>query len=118
MSVFEVESFFVAEGKEKEFEVEMRRWLQWVNDHRELFVEWKSVRYFQKHIAADDSGRYLVIWEYENYTDFEVYKAKRKDYKGPYEEYKKNDPYYKGVFDHSRMGYEFWRDQERDLWIE
>jgi hypothetical protein len=118
MSVFEVESWLVAEGKDKEHEEEMRRWLKWVKDHRELFPEWKSLRYFYKHIAGNDSGRYLVIWEYESYSDFEAYKTRRKDYEGPYAEYKENDPYYKGVFIHSRMGYEFWRDMERELWIE
>ncbi len=39
-------------------------------------------------------------------------------YEGPYKEYKENDPYYKGVFIHSRMRMEFWKDRERDLWIE
>lgn len=118
MAVFEVESFLPAEGKEGEMEEAMQRWLKWVHDHRELFPEWKSVRYFQKHVAGDDSNRYLVMWEYESYAAFEAYKARRKDYDGPYAEYKENDPYYKDVFIHSRMGYEFWRDKERELWIE
>jgi len=29
-----------------------------------------------------------------------------------------DDPYYKGVFIHSRMRMEFWKDLERHLWIE
>ena len=56
--------------------------------------------------------------QYESLTAFESYKARRKDYEGPYAEYKANDPYYKGVFDHSRMKMEFWNDVDRDLWIE
>lgn len=118
MAVFEVESWLVREGKEQEHDVEMRRWLTWVKDHRDLFPEWKSVRYFEKHIAAEDSGRHIVIWEYESLAAYEAYKARRKDYEGPYKEYKENDPYYKGLFIHSRMGLEFWKDRERDLWIE
>ena len=118
MSVFEVESWLVAEGKDEEHDVEMRRWLTWVNEHRDLFKEWKSVRYFVKHIAADDSNRHFIMWEYDSYADFEAYKARRKDYEGPYKEYKENDPYYKGVFIHSRMKVEFWKDLERELWIE
>ena len=45
MAVFEVESWLVAEGKDKEHEEEMRRWLKWVNEHRELFPSgfWESV---------------------------------------------------------------------------
>jgi hypothetical protein len=118
MAVFEVESWLVAEGKDHEHEVEMRRWLSWVKEHPDLFPEWKSVRYFAKHVAGDDSGRHLVMWEYESLAAYEAYKARRKDYEGPYKEYKENDPYYKGVFIHSRMRMEFWRDRERDLWIE
>ena len=68
--------------------------------------------------AGEESGRHLVMWEYESLTAFESYKARRKDYEGPYAEYKVNDPYYKGVFDHSRMKMEFWNDIDRDLWIE
>jgi hypothetical protein len=118
MAVFEVESWYVAEGKAKEHEEEMRRWLKWVNEHRELFREWKSVRYFVKNVAGEESGRHFVMWEYDSLADFEAYKKRRGDYQGPYEEYKKNDPYYKDVFIHSRMKVEFWRDLERDLWIE
>jgi len=118
MAIFEVESWLVAEGKDEEHEKEMRRWLKWVNDHRELFGEWKSVRYFSKHVAGKESGRRLVMWEYESLSDYEAYKTRRANYEGPYKEYKENDPYYKGVFIHSRMEVEFWKDVERDLWIE
>jgi len=118
MSVFEMESWFVAEGKEEEHKKAMRGWLKWVNDHRELFQEWKSVRYFSKYVAGEESGRHFIIWEYDSLADFEAYKKRRKDYTGPYEEYKKNDPYYLGVFNHTGMKMEFWEDMERDLWIE
>ena len=118
MAVFEVESWNIAEGKEKEHKEAMRKWLKWVNEHRELFKEWKSVRYFVKTIAGEESGRHFVIWEYESLSDYEAYKKRRNGYKGPYEEYKKNDPYYKDVFIHSGMKVEVWEDLERDLWIE
>ena len=118
MAIFEVESWLVVPGKEKEHEEAMRDWLSWVATHRALFKEWKSVRYFTKYVAGDESGRYLVLWEYESLTDYEAYKKKRANYEGPYADYKKNDPYYKGVFIHDRMTMEFWKDVERDLWIE
>lgn len=82
MAVFEMESWFVAEGKEKEHEKEMRRWLEWVTEHRELFSEWKSVRYFVKTVAGEESGRHFVIWEYDSLADFEAYKKRRADYTG------------------------------------
>jgi hypothetical protein len=118
MAIFEVESWLVVEGKEEEHRSAMRQWLAWVRDHRELFQEWKSVRYFNKYVSGEQSGRHVVLWEYENLAAFESYKKKRADYQGPYKEYKENDPYYKGVFIHDRMTMEFWQDVERDLWIE
>ncbi len=118
MAVFEVESWYIAEGKEEEHDEAMRDWLQWVNNHRELFQEWKSVRYLEKSIAGEDSGRLFVIWEYDSMSDFEAYKKRRGDYTGPYEEYKEHDPYYKGVFIHSSMTVEFWAEKERELWME
>jgi hypothetical protein len=118
MAVFEVESWLVKEGKEEDHEKAMRQWFKWVGEHRELFKEWKSVRYFEKTVAGEESGRHLIIWEYESLADFEAYKKRRADYKGVYEEYKKNDPYHMGVFEHSRMEVEFWKDLERDFWID
>ena len=113
-----MESWYIAEGKEKEHKDAMRVWFIWINDHRELFKEWKSVRYFTKYIAGEESERHFIIWEYESLADFEAYKERRKDYEGPYAEYKKVDPYHKNVFNHSGMKVEVWKDLERDLWIE
>ncbi len=118
MTIFEVETWKVKPGRETVHEEALRNWLKWVSEHRELFPEWLSVRYFVKTIAGEESERHLVIWEYESLAKFEEYKARRGDYGGEYEEYKKNDPYYHGVFNHSTMKVEVWKDLERDLWIE
>ena len=118
MAVFEVESWKISEGKEEKHKKALRQWLKWVGDQRELFKEWKSVRYFVKKIAGEETGRHFIMWEYDSLADYEAYKKRRADYKGPYEEYKKNDPYYMGLFIHSDMRMEFWEDRERDLWIE
>ena len=118
MAVFEAESWLVAEGKAAEHEEAMRRWLRWVNGHRELFGEWRSVRYFVKTVAGEESGRHFVVWEYDSLTALEAYKKRRTGYEGPYEEYKRNDPYYTDVFNHATMKIELWQDQDRDLWIE
>ena len=96
MAIFEAESWFIAEGKHKEHDEEMHRWFKWVNEHQALFPEWKSVRYFDKHAAGDDSGRRMIIWEYDSFTDYEKYKTRRKDYEGPYKEYKETTPITKG----------------------
>ena len=118
MAIFEMESWYVAEGKSEQHKMALQGWLKWVNDHRELFPEWKSVRYFYKKVAGEESDRHFIIWEYDSFADFEKYKKRRGDYKGSYEEYKKHDPYYMGVFEHKGMKIEFWEDLERDLWIE
>ncbi len=118
MSIFEVESWQVAEGKSEAHEKAMREWLKWVNEHRELFPEWKSVRYFSKYIAGDETGRHFIVWEYESLASFETYKQRRANYQGPYAEYKKVDPYYMDVFIHSTMKNELWKSLEEDLWEE
>jgi hypothetical protein len=118
MAIFEMESWRVAEGKEEQHTQAMRQWLRWVREHRDLFREWKSVRYFVKTIAGEESDRHFIMWEYESLADFEAYKKRRGDYQGPYAEYKKNDPYYMGVFSHADMKVEVWKDVERDFWIE
>jgi len=118
MAVFEVESWLVAEGKENEHQKALHGWLKWVKEHRELFKEWKSVRYFYKKVAGEGSNRHFIMWEYDSLADYEAYKKRRKDYSGPYEEYKKVDPYYMGVFNHNGMTLEFWEDRERELWVE
>ena len=118
MAVFEVESWLVAGGKEKEHAEALRIWFAWINDHRKLFKEWKSVRYFSKYIAGEQTERHVMIWEYDSLAAFEAYKKRRADYPGPYAEYKQVDPYHKGVFDHSGLRVEVWHDHNRDLWLE
>ncbi len=88
----------------------MRQWLQWVNDHREFFREWKSVQYYIKKVSGEETRRQFLIWEYDNLTEYEAYKKRRSEYKRPYAEFKQNDPYHMGVFPHSNMRVEFWED--------
>ena len=118
MPIYEVETWKVNPGREKEHEAALKNWLKWVNEHRELFPEWKSVRYMQKYIAGEETDRHMMIWEYDSLATFEQYKERRKDYAGPYEDYKRVDPYYMNVFDHTSMKIEVWKPLNRDLWIE
>jgi len=66
MAVFEVERWLIAEGKEKEHDTEMRRWLTWVKGHRELFHEFRSLQ------------------------------KETRRHQGSYREYKENDPTIRG----------------------
>jgi hypothetical protein len=118
MAIYEMESWKVKPGKEHEHEVAMRNWMAWVKEHKDLFPEWKSLRYITKYIAGEETERHVMIWEYDSLASFEEYKARRKDYDGPYADYKKVDPYYMDVFDHTSMKVEVWKPQDRDLWIE
>ena len=118
MNIFEVETWKVKPGREKQHEKALRNWLKWVKEHKKLFPEWKSLRYYTKYVAGEETERHVTIWEYESLADFEAYKERRKDYQGAYADYKKVDPYYMDVFDHTSMKVEIWKPLERDLWIE
>jgi hypothetical protein len=118
MSIFEVETWRVIPGKEKEHEEALRVWMTWVREHKMYFPEWKTLRYFVKYIAGEETDRHIMIWEYESLADYEKYKNRRADYEGPYAEYQKVDPYHKGVFDKICMSVEVWKENDRDLWIE
>ncbi len=118
MPIFEVETWRVKPGREREHEEALRTWLRWVGEHRELFPEWLSLRYFVKHIAGAETDRHMMVWEYESLAAFEAYKERRGDYSGPYAEYRKVDPYHMDLFDHLTMSVEVWKDVDRDLWIE
>jgi hypothetical protein len=118
MPIFEVETWRVIPGKEYEHEEALRVWMTWVREHKELFPEWRSLRYFVKYIAGEETDRHMMVWEYESLADYEKYKARRANYEGPYADYKKVDPYHMGLFDKSTMSVEVWKDNDRDLWIE
>lgn len=70
------------------------------------------------NIDMPESERHFIIWEYDSLADSKNPQKRRGDYKGPYVEFKKNDPYYMGVFDHSSMRIEVWKEIDRNLWIE
>lgn len=118
MNIFEVETWKVKPGREKQHEKALGNWLKWVKEHKELFPEWKSLRYYTKYVAGEETERHVMIWEYESLADFEAYKERRKDYQGAYADYKKVDPYYMDVFEHTSMKVEIWKPLERNLWIE
>ena len=117
MSIYEVESWFALQGKEDEHDAAMKDFLAWVKAHRDLFKEWKSLRYYVKEIAGASSGRHFIVWEYEDLAGFEAYKKRRGEYSGAYAEYKKHDPYHLGVMDHRDMEVEIWYEENRDLWL-
>lgn len=120
MSFTEVEIWRVAADVPLEKHDEsIRQWMDWVQDNQvELFPEWKSVRYYAEidHDDRTPTGRYVMLFEFYDMAGRDAYKERRKDWSGPYADYKKVDPYQ--FFDHSSVTLDFWESREEDRWLD
>lgn len=118
MSFIEVETWKLRAGTEAEHEVLIRRWFAYLRDHHaELFAEWKSTRHFHE-VDADGTptGRYVMLFEFYSREGHHAYKERRKDWSGPYAEYKTVDPYH--LFDTESVTVTYWEPQEQALWFD
>ncbi|MBB5959736.1 hypothetical protein FHS29_006357 [Saccharothrix tamanrassetensis] len=117
-SIIEVESWNIREGVDpREYHEGMRTWFRWVADRRaELFPEWKAASYYHEVDPATltPTGRYTLLFEYHSEAERRAYKERRKDWSGPYAEYKKVDPY-EPFLDNVTL--DFWEPIERGLWL-
>lgn len=119
MSFFEVETWKPKVGCEKDHDDMVRQWFVYVKAHHdEMFPEWKSARYFREvdRNTGEPTGRYMMIFEYHTHEGFLAYKDRRKDWSGPYAEYKKVDPYQ--FFDLETVMVTHWEPQEEDWWLD
>jgi hypothetical protein len=118
VSFIEVESWEIAAGKQSEHDEMIRRWFRYVQEHHpEMFAEWKSARYYRQiDKEGRPTGRYVMLFEFYSVEGHHAYKARRKDWSGPYADYKKVDPY--ELFDHSSVKMEYWEPQETALWFD
>lgn len=119
MSLFEVETWRPKAGYEKEHDDMVRRWFAYVEAHHdEMFPEWKSARCFREveKDTGEPTGRYMMIFEYHTHKGFLAYKDRRKDWSGPYAEYKKVDPYQ--FFDLETVTVTHWEPREKGLWLD
>jgi hypothetical protein len=118
MSFLEVESWTIKEGNEEAHHEMIRAWFRYVQEHHaDMFAEWKSARYYREMTRQGEPlGRYIMLFEFHTHEGFLAYKTRRKDWSGPYADYKKVDPYQ--FFDLSTVTEEFWAPQETDLWFE
>lgn len=118
MSFFEVETWIPKTGYQEQHDEMIRRWFAFLEKHqKELFPEWKSARYFQdvdRH-TGEPTGRYVMIFEYVSHAGFLAYKERRKDWSGPYAEYKKVDPYQ--FFELETVTETYWIPSEEHLWL-
>ncbi len=118
MSFIEFETWEIKEGNEAAHDEMIRRWFQYVKEHHaELFQEWKSARYYrQVDRDGEPGGRYIMLFEFHTREGHHAYKERRKDWSGPYAEYKTVDPYQ--FFDLESVTTDYWEPQEEGLWFE
>jgi hypothetical protein len=118
MSFIEFESWEIAEGNEDAHHQIIRDWFAYVRTHHaDLFAEWKSTRYYRQ-IRPDGqpTGRYVMLFEYHTLKGRDAYKERRKNWDGPYTDYKQLDPYH--LFLPESVRVEYWEPQEQWLWFE
>ena len=117
-SFIEFETWRIKPEYQTQHDDMIRQWFNFVATHQEeLFPEWKSIRYFhQVDRDGNATGIYIMLFEFHSLEGHHAYKERRKDWSGPYAEYKKVDPYQ--FFDLDTVTTEYWRPLERELWSE
>jgi hypothetical protein len=118
MSFIEYETWRAKPEYAVEHDVMIRRWFAYLSRHRaELFPEWISARYYrQTDRDGAPTGVYIMLFEYASVAAHHAYKERRKDWSGPYAEYKQVDPYQ--YFEQESVRVEFWEPRETDLWFD
>ena len=117
MSFIEVESWEIKQGHEEEHHAVIRDWFSYLRTHHDdLFKEWKSARYYrQVDRSGQPTGRYIMTFEFYTVAGHDAYKERRKDWSGPYEDYKRVDPYEHFNIDSVRI--EYWEPLEQGRWF-
>ncbi len=118
MSIIEYETWTIKEGVQEAHDDMIRRWFAYVQEHHlSLFFEWKSAKYYRfVDRNGQPTGRYLMLFEFISMEGLHAYKERRKNWDGPYEEYKKYDPYQ--YFNIETVTTEYWEPLEQDLWLD
>jgi hypothetical protein len=119
MSFFEVETWMVKKGCQADHDDVIRRWFAYLQEHHdEMFPEWTSARYFQQvdRYTGAPTGRYVMMFEYDSHEGFLAYKERRKDWSGPYAEYRQVDPY--PFFERETVTEEYWVPEKENLWLD
>jgi hypothetical protein len=116
VSFFHVNSWIVEPGSEEPHGEMIRTWFRYVEERREaMFGEWLGATHFAKlDDSGEPTGRYVMLFEFYSAEAHATYKERRKDFTGPYEEYRKIDPYQFFVKD--SITHRFWEPRETALW--
>jgi hypothetical protein len=119
VSFFEVETWKVKEGCQADHDGMIRQWFAYLEAHHDaMFAEWKSARYYREvdRNTGAPSGRYVMMFEYHSREGFLAYKERRKNWSGPYAEYKTMDPY--RFFELETVTETYWVPSEESLWLD
>lgn len=94
-------------------------WFKFLTEHKEeMFAEWVSAKYFrQTDREGNPTGTYIMVFEYDSLEGHHAYKERRKNWDGPYEEYKKVDPY-QYFFNLDTVTTEYWQPMQADNWFD
>lgn len=115
---YELETWRPQPGREAEHIVLLRVWFAYVRAHHaELFPEWRSAQLFQEVQGEADAvtGQFAMLFGYADQAGFLAYKARRRDWSGPYAEYKQIDPY--PVFIPESVTTTHWRPHLAERWL-
>lgn len=93
-------------------------WFEFLKDNKkELFDEWISAKYYRKtDREGNPTGVFVMIFEYDSLEGHHAYKERRKNWDGPYEDYKKVDPYQE-FFDLETVTTEYLQPLATDSWF-
>lgn len=114
---YELETWRPRPGQQAEHDRLIRAWFDYLHAHHAaLFPEWRSARFFRElhpetHAAA---GTYGMLFGYADQAGFLAYKERRRDWSGPYAEYKQVDPY--PVFIPESVNTSHWQPVGPDRW--
>ena len=118
LSFIEVESWQVRKGHEENHDAVIKEWFSFLRkNHSDMFAEWKSARYYREvdHQGLP-TGRFIMNFEFYSAEGHDAYKRRRKDWSGPYEEYKRVDPYEHFIEESVKI--EYWEPVEEELWLD
>jgi hypothetical protein len=118
VSFFHVNSWEVTPGFEEPHAEMIRTWFRYVEKRRDsMFQEWLGASHFAKvDDAGRPTGRYVMLFEFHSAEAHGAYKERRKDFTGPYEEYRRVDPYQFFVKD--SIAHRFWEPREVPRWLD
>ena len=105
--------------KMEDYDKIIEDWFEFLKENKKaLFDEWISAKYYRKtDREGNPTGVYVMIFEYESLEGHHAYKDRRKNWDGPYEAYKKVDPYQE-FFDLGTVTTEYMQPLATDSWFD